>query len=44
VAPAGQRFVMFPAGSGPGRAEHPHVMLVTGWFEELVKQLPPGRD
>jgi len=44
VAPDGRRFVMFPAGSGPGRTEHPHVMLVTGWFEELVKQLPPGRD
>jgi serine/threonine-protein kinase len=44
VAPDGQRFVMFPAGSGAGRPEHPHVMLVTGWFEELAKQLPPGRN
>ena len=43
VAPDGQRFVMFPAGSGPGRAEHPHVTFVTHWFDELVKQLPAGR-
>jgi dipeptidyl aminopeptidase/acylaminoacyl peptidase len=44
VSPDGQRFVMFPASSGPGRAEHPHVMLVTRWFEELAKQVPPGRN
>jgi hypothetical protein len=44
VSPDGQRFVMFPAGSGPGRTEHPHVMLVTRWFEELAKQLPPARN
>ena len=44
VTPDGQRFVMFPAGSGPGRAEHPHVMLVTRWFEELARALPAGKN
>ena len=43
VTPDGQRFVMFPAGAGAGRPEHPHVTLVTGWFEQLAKLLPAGR-
>ena len=44
VTPDGQRFVMFPAGSGPGRTEHPHLTLVTRWFEELARALPPGKN
>ncbi len=44
VTPDGQRFVMFPAASGTGRAEHPHVMLVTRWFDDLAKALPAGRN
>jgi len=43
VAPDGQRFVMFPAASGTNRAEHPHVTLVTHWFEELARTLPASR-
>jgi serine/threonine protein kinase/Tol biopolymer transport system component len=42
VSPDGQRFVMFPAATGTSRAEHSHVMLVTHWFEELARTLPPG--
>jgi len=35
VAPDGKRFVMFPGAGPSGRAEHPHVTLVTQWSDEL---------
>jgi len=43
VSPDGQRVVMFPAAAGPGRPEHPHVTLVTHWFDELARALPGAR-
>jgi len=43
VSPDGQRVVMFPAAAGPGRPEHPHVTLVTHWFDELARALPGTR-
>jgi serine/threonine-protein kinase len=43
VSPDGQRFVVFPAGSGPGRAEHPHVTFVTHWFDDLTRATSPAR-
>jgi len=43
VSPDGARFVVFPAGSGPGRAEHPHVTLVTHWFDDLARATPSAR-
>ncbi|MGH9460177.1 MAG: protein kinase domain-containing protein, partial [Vicinamibacteria bacterium] len=35
VAPDGRRFVMFPAPQDSGQRDHPHVTLVTHWFDEL---------
>jgi serine/threonine-protein kinase len=35
VAPDGRRFVMFPAPQESGQRDHPHVKLVTHWFDEL---------
>ncbi|HLE20683.1 MAG TPA: hypothetical protein VJB88_06150, partial [Vicinamibacteria bacterium] len=42
VAPDGQRFVMFPSGEDSGQAEHPHVTLVTHWFDELRRTFAGG--
>jgi serine/threonine-protein kinase len=44
VTPDGQRFVMFPASAGAGQAEHPHVTLVTRWFEDLARTVPAGKN
>jgi serine/threonine protein kinase/Tol biopolymer transport system component len=44
VSSDGQRFVMFPAPAGAGQAEHQHVTLVTHWFEDLARVVPPGRN
>jgi hypothetical protein len=35
VAPDGRRFVMFPAPEDSGQRDHPHITLVTHWFDEL---------
>ena len=35
VAPSGDRFVMFPSHGEAGERQHPHVTLVTHWFDEL---------
>ncbi len=43
VSADGQRFVVFPAGQGTGRAEHPHVTLVTHWFEDLARATSGAR-
>jgi len=35
LMPDGQRFIMFPSVDDSGQVEHPHVTLVTHWFDEL---------
>ena len=35
VTADGQWFVMFPAAEASGLAEHPHITLVTHWFDDL---------
>jgi serine/threonine-protein kinase len=42
VTADGQRFVMFPATEG-GRIEHPHVTLVTHWFDALRTTFAAGK-
>jgi serine/threonine-protein kinase len=44
VSPDGQRFVMFPAPTGTGQAEHQHATIVTRWFEELAQRAARGRN
>jgi Tol biopolymer transport system component len=43
VSADGQHFVMFPAATKIGVAEHQHVTLVTHWFEELERGVQPGK-
>ena len=31
----GQRFILFPSVEDSGQVDHPHVTLVTHWFDEL---------
>jgi dipeptidyl aminopeptidase/acylaminoacyl peptidase len=38
----GERFVMFPSAGLGGAPQHPHVTLVTGWFDELDRTFSPG--
>ena len=42
VAPDSQRFVMFPSVEDSGQQEHPHVTLVTHWFDALRRTFGPG--
>jgi len=35
VTPDGERFVMFPAADDEGAGQHPHLTLVTHWFDDL---------
>jgi serine/threonine-protein kinase len=44
VTPNGQRFVMFPAPEDSGQGEHPHVTLVTHWFDELRRTFSTSRN
>jgi Tol biopolymer transport system component len=37
VGPDGRRFVMFPSAQEAGQGEHPHVTLITHWFDELKR-------
>jgi serine/threonine-protein kinase len=42
VAGNGERFVMFPSEGVAGGLSHPHVTLVTHWFDELDRTLSVG--
>ena len=42
VAPDSQSFVMFPSAEDSGQIEHPHVTLVTHWFDELRRTFAGG--
>ena len=44
VSVDGQRFVMFPAANGGTKAEHPHVTLMTRWFDDLRRPFAAGRN
>jgi hypothetical protein len=42
VAGNGERFVMFPSEGVAGGQQHPHVTLVTHWFDELDRTFSTG--
>jgi hypothetical protein len=42
VAPNGQRFVLFPSADESGQAEHPHITLITHWFDALRHTFASG--
>ena len=44
VTADGQRFVMFPAAQTTGLEEHPHVTLVTHWFDDLRGTFSSSKD
>lgn len=44
VTPDGQRFIMFPSVDDSGQVEHPHVTLVTNWFDELRRTFGGGTN
>jgi serine/threonine-protein kinase len=44
VTPDGQRFIMFPSVDDSGQVEHPHVTLVTHWFDELRRTFGGGTN
>ncbi|HEX9725090.1 MAG TPA: protein kinase, partial [Vicinamibacteria bacterium] len=43
VAPDGQHFIMFPSVENSGQVDHPHVTLVTRWFDELGRTFGGAR-
>ena len=42
VAESGDRFVMFPSAADADERPHPHVTLVTHWFDELDHTFATG--
>jgi len=44
VAPDGRRFVMFPAPEDSGQRDHPHVTLVTHWFDDLRRSFSTTKN
>jgi serine/threonine-protein kinase len=42
VSPDGQRFIVFPSVEDSGQIDHPHVTLVTHWFDDLRRTFGGG--